>query len=312
MLNSIAIVTILSDCLTKTEHAYKAYLGYHTVESGQISPALANSWGADKLAHNQYILMQPASGAEVFLRFIGVPPSVVKAGEPKYQAMRQEGWNAVELLVQDPDLLATQFTQERSPFRVIGEPRFLDDGHGLRAMQALGPNGELLYFTQVLDPVAFDLDVATSFVDKAFIVVTGSKDGTKVGDFYRRVFRQSVQEPTPFRIGVLSDYYSLPPDTLHLLSLVRLTGKYMVEIDEYPESALNLNTQAGELPYGVAMVSFRVSHLKVHEAEYFAQPIYAQGCAYQGVRTATLSGASGERIELIEERADQNQRLSNP
>jgi len=299
MLKAIVIVTILTSNLEATEDAYEEYLDYDTVEQGVISTPLARSWGAEKVAGNDYVLMQPESKANVYLRFIETPK---KTNAHEYQPMKQVGWNATEILVHDPDALEKKFKHADSPFRVVGQPKFLTEKQNVRAMQVLGPNNELLYFTRIIDPEksSFDLGQAKSFVGRVFIMVLGSKDTSKTTMFYKQQIKQDVLGPFDYRISVLSNAYGLPEDTLHPLSLSPLVGQFLIEIDQYPIAARSISSKPGELPQGVAMVSFYIDGLEPFVKHAISSPITTQGRAYLGQPSAVIKGPSGELIELIE------------
>ena len=115
MLKSIIIVTFVIRQLTLVEPVYRQQLGYRTVAQGTVTPDLVESWDAPAMAGRRFVLMQPASGAEVYLRFIEGPAS---AQEPL--GLTTHGWNSAELLIQDPDRLAAQL--RTSPLEVIGPP----------------------------------------------------------------------------------------------------------------------------------------------------------------------------------------------
>ena len=83
--------------------AYERWLGYQVVARGTIPPELATAWNSPATSGRRYVLMQPASGWRTYLRLVESPPT------PGYAAMRTHGWNANEILVQDPDALAAQF-----------------------------------------------------------------------------------------------------------------------------------------------------------------------------------------------------------
>lgn len=304
MLKSIIIVTIMTSNLASTEQAYDDYLGYETVESGTVDAELATSWGAEKVAGREYKVMQPESQANVYLRFIQSDT------KNDYQAMRQVGWNATELLVENPDALQAKFEDDQlekhgisdSPFKVIGPPAYLTDQQNIRAMQVLGPNNELLYFTRIIDPAKsnFDLGQAESFVGRVFISVLGSQNVEATATFYRETLRQEVAGPYPYKVSVLSKAYGAPSDTLYPLLLSPLSGQFLIEIDQYPEQANDIEHEPGQLPNGVAMVSFYVDDLDTLNVESIAPPVRVYKVAYNGQRSVTIKGTEGELIELIE------------
>lgn len=66
----IKMGTIGSVDLPSTEDWYTNWLGYSVVDRGEVSEALAASWGAPGVVGRPYIVMQPESGADVFIRAV--------------------------------------------------------------------------------------------------------------------------------------------------------------------------------------------------------------------------------------------------
>src|SRR6185312_15899568 len=129
MLGAIRAVTYCVPDLRAIEHAYVDTLGYRVAGRSRIGAHLANAWDAAQIAGLPVLLLAPASGEAVWLRFIEDP----QAGE--CAALTTHGWNATEFVVQDVDALALRL--ERSAFRIIGPPRGLTRFPMIRAMQAL-------------------------------------------------------------------------------------------------------------------------------------------------------------------------------
>jgi catechol 2,3-dioxygenase-like lactoylglutathione lyase family enzyme len=200
MLTAIVAVTLLVPDVDAAERAYQHTLAYHTVERGHVAPALAEQWGAERLAGREYVVLQPESREPVYLRFVESEESA----SPPLTAL---GWNATEILVEDPALLQPRF--EGTPFTVIGPPAPLEFNPRVVAMQAIGPAGELLYFTRMPPGASkFGLGSARSFVDRVFIVVLGVHDVRRTLDFYGTTFGLPVTEPAPSRVGVLADAWA--------------------------------------------------------------------------------------------------------
>lgn len=296
MLKTILMVTIMASDLATVERAWRDELSYRAVDQGPLPPALAASWAAPALAGRPYLIMQPASGEPVYLRFIAEP----FGGD--YQPMKAEGWNAVEILVQDPDGLAEALAGSRH-FKVVGPPRYLTDQQNIKAMQALGPAGELIYFTDVGDPQksGFGLQPARAWVDRVFIMVVGARDLSALRDFYSAALGMPTTAPVPYRIGVLSHAYGLPDETLHKLSIAQLSDRFLLELDEYPAAARPAPPPAGSLPPGIAMVTFEVDEWRP-DLPWLAAPAPRAGFPYGGRRAGVLRGAAGEYIELVERR----------
>jgi catechol 2,3-dioxygenase-like lactoylglutathione lyase family enzyme len=292
MLSAIVAVTLLVPDVDAAEQAYQRTLSYRTVERGHVAPELAERWGAGALAGREFVVLQPQSREPVYLRFV----ETEAAATPPMKAL---GWNATEILVEDPVLLEPKLAD--TPFRVIGTPAPLEFNPKVIAMQALGPAGELLYFTRMPAGASkFGLGSATTFVDRVFIVVLGVHDIRRTLSFYSTTFGLPVTEPAPSRVDVLADAWGLPREQPFLLGIARLPERFLIEVDEYPQAAGTKTAAAGELPAGMAMVSFTVPSLDPFLAQLVTPPVTLDGVPYDGRRAGVLRGPSGEHIELIE------------
>ena len=250
MLKSILMVWILAQNLALTQEAYEDYLGYRSVDEGVMSAELAAAIDRPELADKRFVTMMPRSGPQVGLR-------LVEGDASGYVPMQRVGWSAIELLVQDPEQLEAEFAG--SAFTHLQGPDFLTEQKNILAMQVTGPNRELFYFTRMIDPSKSFLQPQPSPepVGHTFIMVMGSPDLEASLSFWRRHFDTNVVGPIPYRIGVLSDAYDLPQDTLHSLALVSMSDGYGIEIDQYPEGASAVPAPEGERG-GVILVSLSV------------------------------------------------------
>lgn len=295
MLKSIVIVTIVVRQLTAIEPVYRQQLHYRTVFQGSVTPDLVEAWDTPAMAGRRFVLMQPASGAEVYLRFIeGSAPAQETPG------LTTHGWNAAELLVTDPDLIARQFPQ--SSFEVIGQPQDLyPRPKSPRAMQVRGPAGEILYMTR-FDPAGsnYALGSATTLVDRVFIVVVGGPSMSELRRFYGDVLGLPVSDTTPMRISVLARANNLPADMTFPLALAPLPKDFAVELDEYPSNTRPRSRPYGGLPPGMAMVTF-LADQPDRLAVTWRQKLRAIGSPpYGGRRAGVTIGPAGEWIEIIE------------
>lgn len=293
MLKSIVIVTLLVTSVTRSEQAYEQAFDYATKDEGRVPAELAALWDAPMAEGRPYVLMQPESGAPVFLRFI----EAADAGN--YAPMKTLGWNAVELQVQDPDVLVADLDPAR--FELIGPPAFLTDKQNVRAAQVLGPDRELLYLTSVLDPslTTFRIGQAQTRVDRVFIMVLGTADLDATTAFYRDVLGQPLSGPWPYRVEILSRAWGRPLETEYDLAIAQLEESFLVEVDGYPVDAPRRDRTSAGLPFGPAVVSFRVERLdgtQPHDGRIRRLEI----APYDGRRVRYLRGPSGEGIELVE------------
>lgn len=286
MLGTIrAVTTVVSD-LGAIEAAYSRWLGYRVLDRGHVGRETAGAWLAPAVEGRPYLTMGPASGEPVFLRFVAGP---VPAG---YRALTTHGWNATEILCEDPDGLAGRFAG--SPFRIIGEPRSLTRFPMIRAMQVLGPAGECLYFTRIGPGSGLDLASARGFVDRVFIVVAGGAPFGPLLDWYRS-FGNFVDPPVATPVGVISWANDLPPGTLHVHALLALGEGTHVELDEYPAVCGPRPVADGELPPGMAVVSFDCPGDAGSAGPSAAALLPGLG----HVDARTVMGPCGERLELL-------------
>ena len=294
MLKTILIVTIMAANLFQVEQAYRDELDYQVIDRGAISPELAAGWGATLLSGRRYVILQPSSNEPVYLRFIEDISSAM------HEPMKTEGWNAVEFLVKDPDDLARVLDSSKH-FNVVGRPRFLTEKKNIKAMQAIGPANELIYFTNIshTEKSGFGLRPARSDVDRVFIMVVGARNHSALSEFYQTTLGLPVTAPMPYRIGVLSNAYNLPVETRHELSIARISERFLIELDRYPDAVSVRYTVPGSLPPGIAMVTFEVKEWQPN-LPYVARPSHQFSFPYLGRRAGVLVGAAGEYIELVE------------
>jgi hypothetical protein len=287
VLKSILIVTISVLKLGSVETAYQQYLGYETIESGTVSAELGEVWNAPAMTDKRFVLMQPASKANVYIRF------VENASVDGYAPLATQGWNATELLVTDPDALAASFTD--APFEIVGPPADLWDApNAPRAMQVTGPGDEVLYLTRNND---FPTDTE---VDRVFIMVLGGRSLDTLSDFYGEKLGLGLDKPLQLPVPFMARAQGVAADTLYPLRVAVLSKDYLLELDEYPDTVPMRPTQPGHLPPGTAMVSFEASDLDALDVDWRATPQPVEGFPYNGRRVGVTTGPAGEWLELIE------------
>jgi len=281
--------------LLRAESAWAEFLGYQTIARGRLDEQLCAAWGTPAAAGRPWCLMQPASGANCHIRFIG-------GGETGgYGPPASWGWNATELLASDPDRLAR--TLSDSPFRILGGPGNLyAHPKSPRAMQARGPSGELVYFTRILPGGSrYGMKGARSPVDRAFIVTVGGPSLEIMQQFYGGMLGQRVMDRMPFLNGILADACGVARSTIFPTSVAIIPGRsHLVEMDEYPAHTKPRQCRPGQLPDGMAMVGFRVANLNIPGLPLRAPPQRIELPPYAGRRVAVIEGAAGEWLELIE------------
>jgi hypothetical protein len=293
MLGPIRAVTTTASDLAAVEKAYVKELGYRVVEHAAVTETTAASWGAPAVAGRNMLVMMPESGEPTYLRFV---QQDLPAG---YKPLTTYGWNSTEIVVQNSDELYEKL--KGTAFNITFEPHDLDGLPDIRAMQGYGPAGEMLYLTWIKRPVpGYDLPVAKSFVDRCFITVLGGPDMEAMRSFYRDVFGNESREPRETMALVVSAANGLPPTWKHPLSSLSLGGGSLIEIDEYPKVSTARPRKPGELPPGMAIVTFEYGNLDPLAARFITPPHASPIPPFADHRTATMIGAAGELIELVE------------
>jgi hypothetical protein len=287
MLGAIRAVTYCVPDLEVIGRAYAEELGYTVVARSRIGAAQARSWGAPAVEGLPSLVLAPASGEAVYLRFIE------DADAAGWRALETFGWNATEFVVQDVDLLASRL--DGGAFEIIGPPKALTRFPMIRAMQVIGPAGECCYFTQVGPASGLNLAPARSFVGRVFIVVAAGPDADALFEPYSE-FANTVDAPVATPVLVISRAHHLPPQTLHRHGLVRLEEGTLIEVDEYPPSARLRASIDEKLPPGMAMVTFNIDSPGAHA--FIAPPTPSELPGIDG-SSACLRGAIGELIELV-------------
>ncbi len=294
MLKYIATVTLLVNQLASVEVPYRDELGYQPVHRGVISTEQASLWAAPGMAGRPFVIMRPAGGRPVYLRFIEDPAATPPGAGTTF------GWNAIENLVQDPDALVRQFAG--TAFNVVGPPKDLWTAPDApRAMQAIGPAREFLYFTRVI-PSGFPIPMmpAATPVDRVFIMVVGGPSMEAMQDFYGKALGLPVGKPSEWQITVLSLALGLPVETTYPLAVASMQKDFLVELDEYPPPAAPRPVRPGSLPSGPAMVSFGVTDLDAFQLTWRAPPARIAEFPYNGQEAAVVVGPAGEWVELVE------------
>jgi catechol 2,3-dioxygenase-like lactoylglutathione lyase family enzyme len=278
--------TILSPDVEASTRRYTEFFDYRLVESGAISPALAKNWGTPAMSGRPYHVLAPASGVPVYLRFVaGTIP-------PDYQPLRSYGWGAIELCVQN--VQATHARVQNSPFTIIGPPKALDGAPAIWPMQVQGPDGEIVFLTEIrADDPAARLPRAACPVDCLFIAVLACADIAATRAWFAENLGLTGAQNFELAYTTLSRAFGLPPTHKHRIAVLGHNSDAFLQLDQYPETATPRPTTPGELPPGVAMVSFlRPS------AEPAAAPRDPTGI-YAGGQSQIIRTPDGTLLELI-------------
>ena len=139
LLGRINAATVGCTDLTPSIAHYEDLLDYRVVEEGAVPTGLAVSWGTPMSIGRRYAVLQPATGAEVFVRLVEID------GIDGFQALTTPGWSSLEYVAEHPDDHLQTF--KASSLAVLGEPRQLPAFPRIRAMQIKGPDEVMWHLT---------------------------------------------------------------------------------------------------------------------------------------------------------------------
>lgn len=272
---------------------YERWMDYRTVERSEVSHDLAAAWGAPASADRPYAVLQPASGADVFLRFVEGDPV------PDYLPIRTYGWAAIELCVTDVEAVNEKMLQ--SPFEVIGPPKPLDGFATVKPMQVRGADLETVYLTQILQPGPDSgLPQPQSLIDRPFIMVLACPDLRKTAQWVKDVLGLPMIDPVAIRYSMIEKAFGLPETTKIELTTARGGGQVFLELDQYPEAATERPRHEGALPPGVAITTMVYPDFDRLEGHWSSAPSVRVGAVYGGRRTGVLTTPEGALLEVVE------------
>lgn len=284
--------------LNRSIDTYCEWLDYTVEEQGELDEALAGSWGCPGAAGRPYAVLRPASGRDIFVRF------VENRIHPDYTALVTYGWAAIEICV--TDVLAVNERILKSPFEVIGPPKELDGLPAIYPMQVKGPDQEIVYLTQIREDLpAFDLPRAEALIDRLFILVLACSD--------MKASQQWLIKHCDFAIGreemeivytMLAGAFGLPLEDPHIISTMVHGKDIFLELDQMPPQASVRPAYEGELPQGVAVGSFIHPDFDALDARckdlWITPPVIHASAVYGGKRAGTLRALDGTLVEMIE------------
>lgn len=272
---------------------YVQWLNYGIVERGTLSADLAAAWGCTASAGRAYLVLQPASGAEVFLRFV--------AGDPvdSYRPLRTHGWAALEICVQD--VMAVNERMLHSPFEIIGPPRLNTGLPTIHPMQVKGPDGEIVYLTQINgDLPAFDLPRAESLIDRLFILVLACSDMEASIRWFEETTGLRLGERMDIPYTMLANAFDLSLDQRHRIATLVDDRDIFLELDQYPPAATPRARHEGQLPPGIAICTLSHPDLSAVKGEWITPPARRDGAIYAGRLSGTMRAPDGSLLELVQ------------
>lgn len=288
-----ALGPIVIATLSTSEHdacvaAWCQYLEHVVHCELALSSVEAVKWGCAELVGTRVTWLENGLG-EPWLRIIEDPLATPVA------PFQKSGWLSLEICVGDVDAL--YLALKDSPFHIIGKPADLDISPNIRAMQVVGPAGEVLYLTQIKTSVSgFDLPVARCPVDRLFIPILLTKNRQQALATYEQ-FHDTKALLFDTKITVINRAWSLPLEQSHPVATVQLSGKNLIEIDQFPALPSEFLTNSA-MPSGISMISFALRDLAewVDETALYSPP----DGPYAGIFSSFIRGATGEWVELME------------
>jgi catechol 2,3-dioxygenase-like lactoylglutathione lyase family enzyme len=292
-MNLLRAATLVTPDVAAACDRYAQWFDYQIVETGITSENLANSWGTPASSGKPYGVVQPASGAEIYLRFI--QGDVV----PSYEPLRTYGWAAIEICNQD--VLKINERMLKSPFEIVGPPKAIEGLPTIFPMQVKGPDKEIVYLTEIKN-LAPDsgLPKPKSLVDHLFIMVLACSDMAASGRWFCSHLGLTYGDPMNLVYSMINNAFDLPADTEHLLAMGGFDGDVFIEFDQYPTASGPRPRLPGQLPPGIALCTLRHANLDSVTAPFIAPPTIRDGVIYKGRRTACIEGPDGALMEIVE------------
>jgi hypothetical protein len=289
--NRFKMATIGVPDLDAIPPLYKEWLGHDVVGRGNVGAEIAASWGAPNSAGRPYVVMQPESGADVYIRAVEIDPV------PDYEPMTTWGWNAIEIICDDPDAVYDKLID--SPFTHLGGPAGLTNYPSIRATQFKGVADDVLYLTaETGDRTNSLLPRPGAFIGRIFIMVVAGPDIQALQDFYADAFDMERGPINNSPVDLINVAQGLPLGSERPLTTLRLAQHgNLFELDGYGDHTGLRQHNEGQLPPGIAITSVTVKNLDDIKLDFIAEPI----AAYHS-RAATVVGPAGELLELIEEK----------
>jgi hypothetical protein len=230
--------------------AYAA-LGLIVIARQPVPQAEARAWGQPALAGLPRADLGWPGARAPLLRVIE------RAGAKPRPTRFSHGWMALEILVRDVDALATRLPV--AGFEVVGPPADLDVSPAIRAMQIVGPAGEMLYLTQVKAavppfeiPLALELPAAQMW-GPLFIAVMSVPSRAAVLEACAPL-QPRAHLTFETKVTVLNRALGRALDHRWPVATVQWAGRCLFEVDEVVDPAVR--TPAGdELPDGLAWIA---------------------------------------------------------
>jgi catechol 2,3-dioxygenase-like lactoylglutathione lyase family enzyme len=292
-MNLLRAATLVTPDVAGACDRYVEWLDYRLVETGRMSEDLATSWGTPASSGRPYGVVQPESGAEIYLRFVEGDHA------PGYEPLRSYGWAAIEICNQD--VLKVNERMLKSPFEIVGPPKAIEGLDTIFPMQVKGPDKEIVYLTEIRN-LAPDsgLPKPQSLIDHLFIMVLACSDMEASGRWFCSHLGLTYGDEMNIVYSMINDSFGLPSDTRHRLAMGGFDGDVFIEFDQYPAASGPRPKLAGQLPPGIALCTLRHPNLDAVTAPFIVPPTAREGVIYKGRRAGCIEGPDGALMEIVE------------
>lgn len=278
----IALCTVISADIELSGAAYVDVMGMQLGPRFTLDENTATALGIASAAGAPAQMLANSAGREWLLQ--------VEVGDaPPRDALSSYGWMAQEVLVEDVDGLAPQL--EGTAFTLLRPPRELDVDNTIRACQAQGPDGEILYLTQVNGQMpGSELPENAQGVDHLFIAVLSTPDRTATIASYEAIAGTPDSSATfDTRISVVNQHRGWDLEKKHPIGTVQLAGRCLIEVDELPETA----APGDALSLGTTAIAFHAAGAAP------AQAVALSDGPFAGMHAMAHRGVAGERFTLL-------------
>lgn len=281
-------------CVPSMASALALYVGLleqTVVADTHVTASEAAAWQVSAIEGARSVVLQPPSGAPIYLRLI---EQATPAG---YSPGTHYGWSALELTVASADKVHARLVAAGMP--IIAPPKPLSFTDKLYPMQARGPGGEALYLNEVRgDLPSSDLPIAKCWVDHLFIAVMGCRDHDHTLAFYNALLHCTTGGTWVIEYGVINAAFKLPTTTQHKLSTVADGRTVLFEIDQYPAAATSRPTNPSILAPGVCSIGLCVA-APPRDADWLSVPETRSDAPYFGRTVGVVRGPDDELTELL-------------
>jgi hypothetical protein len=257
---------IITPDLSRSIRAYCDHLHQQPNSSDHLTLKQARQWNLLELCGANMIWLANDLGE----RWLGL---IEDKSAEVVDPFHHKGWMSLEINVQDVDAL--RLALQDSPFKIIGEPANQDVSDEIRAMQVIGPAGEVLNLTELKTQVPpSELPHARCAVDRLSGLVMLTDDRDRALSFYEQ----------------FNDTVGLKSDTK---ITIQLKEECRIEIDQLDELSDRPSGQCG-LPAGIAMITVFAESIPSGIEQH--QVSRGGGADLGG---ALFRGEAGELLEVV-------------